>query len=65
MCETIQPLHFRRRKTRARVRKTEGPRRILHTGSRDFGSSANVACKTEEKDGGGEGTRARDMTARK
>ena len=37
---------------------TEGPRRILHTGSRDFGSSANVACKTEEKDGGGEGTRA-------
>ena len=44
---------------------TEGPRRILHTGSRDFGSSANVARKTEEKDGGGEGTGERAMTAKK
>ena len=35
---------------------TEGPRRILHTGSRDFGSSANVARKTEEKVGGSEDT---------
>ena len=37
---------------------TEGPRRILHTGSRDFGSSANVARKTEEKEGGSEDTLA-------
>ena len=45
------------------MERRRGPRRILHTSSRDSAVGHEGPCKSQDTDGGGDGTRARATTA--